>query len=200
MNITNECNMELMARYPDNYFDLAICDPPYGIDIAKWDEIEMRPSLEYFEELFRVSKNQIIWGGNYFADKLPITEAWICWYKKPFLKQQAHFELAWTSFKMKPKLIEYTYAGNCEGLINLRVDYTKKSIHPAQKPENIYSLLLQDYAKEGDKILDTHLGSGSIAIACHNLKFDLTACELDKDYFDAGVKRLAQHQSQKTLF
>jgi len=200
IDIRNCDNMDLMKQFPDNHFDLAICDPPYGIDIAKWDEIEMRPSLEYFEELFRVSKNQIIWGGNYFADKLPITEAWICWYKKPFLKQQAHFELAWTSFKMKPKLIEYTYAGNCEGLINLRVDYNKKSIHPSQKPENIYSLLLQDYAKEGDKILDTHLGSGSIAIASHNLKFDLTACELDKDYFDAAMKRLAQHQSQTTLF
>ena len=177
MTITNEDNMELMARYSDKYFDLAIVDPPYGIDLANWDLITDRPSTEYFNELKRVSKNQIIWGGNYFTDKLPITEAWICWNKKPFLKQQAHFELAWTSFEIKPKIIEYTYAGNCEGLVNLKVNYKKKSIHPAQKPENIYKLLLKDYAKQGDKILDTHLGSGSIAIACHDYGFDLTACD-----------------------
>lgn len=200
ITITNEDNMELMKRYPDNYFDLAIVDPPYGIDIAKWDAIDMKPTDDYFKELFRVSKNQIVWGGNYFVDKLPITEAWICWHKKPFLKQQAHFELAWTSFEMKPKMIEYTYAGNCEGLKNVRVDYTKKSIHPAQKPENIYKLLLQNYAKEGYKILDTHLGSGSIAIACHNLGFELTACELDLDYYEASIKRIKNHIAQQRLF
>lgn len=198
IKITNEDNMELMARYPHNYFDLAIVDPPYGINLAEWDK--ETPKKEYFEELQRVSKNQIIWGGNYFVGKLIITEAWICWYKKPFLPQQAHFELAWTSFKMKPKLIEYTYAGNAEGLKNVRVDYDKKSIHPAQKPENLYKILLKDYAKEGDKILDTHLGSGSIAIACHDYGFELTACELDKEYFDKAIQRIKNHTNQTKLF
>jgi site-specific DNA-methyltransferase (adenine-specific) len=192
--------MALMARYPDKYFDLAIVDPPYGIDIAKWDNITNRPKLEYFNELFRVSKNQIIWGGNYFIDKLKITESWICWHKKPFLKQQSHFELAWTSFEMKTKLIEYTYAGNAEGLNNIKVNYTKKSIHPTQKPVNIYKLLLQDYANKGDKILDTHLGSGSIAIACHDYGFDLTACELDTEYFNKAMDRINNHTKQQKLF
>ena len=198
IQITNEDNMELMARYEDNHFDLAIVDPPYGINLAYWDA--NTPKQKYFTELRRISKNQIIFGGNYFVDKLPITEAWVCWNKKPFLKQQAHFELAWTSFDMKPKMIDYTYAGNCEGIKNVRVDYNKKSWHPAQKPINLYKLILQEFANEGDKILDTHLGSGSIAIACHNLGFDLTACELDKDYFEAATKRLAQHQAQLTMF
>jgi site-specific DNA-methyltransferase (adenine-specific) len=200
ITITNEDNMALMARYPDKYFDLAIVDPPYGIDIAKWDSITNRPKKEYFEELFRVSKNQIIWGGNYFTDKLIVTESWLCWYKKPFLKQQSHFELAWTSLKIKPKLIEYTYAGNCEGLTNLKVNYEKKAIHPTQKPENLYSILLQDYAKQGDKILDTHLGSGSIAIACHDYGFELTACELDAEYYEKAIQRIKNHTNQQKLF
>ena len=97
--------MEYLADCKDKQFDLALVDPPYGIDIAKWDR---KPDPEYFVELFRVSKNQIIWGGNYFD--LPYSEAWICWHKKPFIKQQAHFELAWTSFNMKAQLIEYTSA------------------------------------------------------------------------------------------
>ena len=200
--ITSEVYLEdcvtALKRYADNHFDLAIVDPPYGINLAEWDK--ETPKQEYFDEIRRVSVNQIIWGGNYFVDKLPITEAWICWHKKPFLKQQAHFELAWTSFEMKPKMIEYTYAGNCEGLKNVRVDYTKKSIHPAQKPENIYKLLLQDYAKEGFKIIDTHLGSGSIAIACHDYGFDLTACELDIDYYNSALKRITNHTNQTKLF
>ena len=146
--------MELMARYEDNHFDLAIVDPPYGIDIAKWDEIDMKPNEEYFKELFRVSKNQIIWGANYFH--LPHSQSWICWHKLDGLGKglgtTSEFELAWTSHNNK--------------------------------------------AKEGDKILDTHLGSGSIAIACHNLKFDLTACELDKEYFDSAMKRINNHTAQ----
>lgn len=198
IELYNEDCMELMKRYPDNYFELAIVDPPYGINLDKWDKES--PKQEYFDEIRRVSVNQIIWGGNYFVDKLPITEAWICWNKKPFLKQQAHFELAWTSFEMKPKMIEYTYAGNCEGLKNVRVDYTKKSIHPAQKPVALYKWLLSNYAKQGDKILDTHGGSMSISIACHDLGFDLVLSELYKDYFEAGKKRLETHQSQLTMF
>jgi len=198
ITITNEDCIKLMARYPDNYFDLSIVDPPYGINLADWDA--NTPKQEYFTELCRISKNQIIFGGNYFVDKLPITEAWICWNKKPFLKQQAHFELAWTSFDMKPKMIDYTYAGNAEGIKNVRVDYTKKSWHPAQKPTNLYKLILQEFANEGDKIIDTHLGSGSIAISCHDYGYELTACELDKDYYDAAIKRIQNHVSQQRLF
>lgn len=200
INITNEDNMELMARYPDNHFDLAIVDPPYGINIAKWDLKEMRPKKEYFNELFRVSKNQIIFGGNFFADLLPIIDGWLCWYKKPFLKKQAHFELAWNSILKKPFLFEYTYAGNCEGIKNIKVDYSKKSIHPTQKPRQLYNWLLDNYAKEGDKILDTHLGSGSIAIACFERGFELTACELDEEYFNASIKRIKENTIQKSLF
>jgi len=188
--------MEYLATLEDNAFELAIVDPPYGIEIAKWDKKELRPKKEYFDELFRVSKNQIIWGGNFFTNLLPIIDGWLCWYKKPFLKQQAHFELAWNSILKKPFLFEYTYAGNCEGIKNIKVDYSKKSIHPTQKPVKLYEWLLMNYAKEGDRILDTHLGSGSIAIACHNLGFDLVGCELDTDYFEAAKKRIQQHQSQ----
>ena len=202
--ITNEDNMELMARYPDNYFDLAIVDPPYGIiesggqkggvsekfknraytngSIDKWDN---KPKTEYFEELFRVSKNQIIWGGNYF--KLPPTRGIIFWDKMQPFETYSKGELAWTSFS------------NPANLFKLDNRY-KGKIHPTQKPVKLYEWLLMNYAKEGDKILDTHLGSGSIAIACHNLGFELTACELDKDYYEAAIKRLEQHKAQQRLF
>ena len=122
------------------------------------------------------------------------------WYKKPFLKQQAHFELAWTSFDMKSKMIEYTYAGNCEGLKKVKVDYNKKSIHPAQKPFNLYRILLKDYAKENDKILDTHGGSMTIAKACDIEGYDLDICEIDKTYFDNGLKAFNEYKKQTTLF
>ncbi len=190
--------MEGMKQFPDNYFDLAIVDPPYGINLAEWDN--KTPDKIYFNELFRISKNQIIWGGNYFADKLPVTESWICWHKKPFLLQQAHFELAWTSFDMKPKLIDYTYAGNAEGQGQIRVNYKKKSIHPAQKPVNIYKLLLQNYAKKGDLILDTHVGSGSSLIACIEEGFNYCGFEIDKDYFNAAQKRINEVLEQGRLF
>ena len=198
ISIYNEDCLQALLKLPNDYYDLAICDPPYGINLAEWDK--ETPKQQYFDEIRRVSKNQIIWGGNYFVDKLPITESWICWYKKPFLPQQAHFELAWTSFQMKPKLIEYTYAGNAEGLKNVRVDYTKKSIHPAQKPENLYKLLLQDYAKKGDKIIDTHLGSGTIALACWDLGFDLDAYEINADYYEKACKQLEERKSVLTLW
>lgn len=198
ISIYNEDCLQALLKLPNDYYDLAICDPPYGINLAEWDK--ETPKQRYFDEIRGVSKNQIIWGGNYFVDKLPITEAWICWYKKPFLPQQAHFELAWTSFQMKPKLIEYTYAGNAEGLKNVRVDYTKKSIHPAQKPENLYKLLLQDYAKKGDKIIDTHLGSGTIALACWDLGFDLDAYEINADYYEKACKQLEERKSVLTLW
>lgn len=213
MLITNEDNMELMARYPDNYFELAIVDPPYGISYArgkngfgvndnrpklkdvKWDN--KTPNQEYFIELQRVSKNQIIWGGNYFTDKLPVSKCWIIWDKICETQNKSVFadaELAWTSFKKVVK----TFKQRQMGFITDTKD--DKRIHPTQKPSELYEFLLMNYAKEGDKILDTHLGSGSIAIACHNLGYSLTACELDKDYYEAAIKRLKQHQAQQTLF
>lgn len=207
MKITNEDNMELMARYPDNYFDLAIVDPPYGIGAdnmtmgsgknkkfkkgKNWDNLT--PKKEYFEELKRVSKNQIIWGGNYFTDKLKTSRCWLFWDKGIYGDCDfADGELAWTSFDKVLRIAKIRYKGF------LGAD--KIRIHPTQKPVKLYEWLLMNYAKEGDKILDTHLGSGSIAIACHNLKFDLTACELDTEYFNAAMQRLKDHTAQQRLF
>ena len=196
MKITNEDNMELMARYEDNYFDLAIVDPPYGIGISKnpirqqhqkkqWDNAI--PNKDYFKELFRVSKNQIIWGGNYFD--LPSTQGFFIWDKKqPHDFSLAMCELAWSSIQKPAKMW------------SLSVLKEKGKIHPTQKPIELYEWLLINNANEGDKILDTHLGSGSIAIACHNLGYDLTACELDKDYYNAAIKRIEQHKAQQRLF
>ena len=203
ITLTNEDNMELMKRYPDNYFDLAIVDPPYGIDIAKWDAIDMKPSQKYFDELFRVSKNQIIWGANYFH--LPHSQSWICWHKLDGLGKglgtTSEFELGWTSHNNKARYFPYTYSGNIEGLNKPKPNYkAEKRIHPTQKPVKLYEWLLMNYAKEGDKILDTHLGSGSISLACHNLGFDLVGCELDTEYYEAACKRLKQHQAQLTMF
>jgi len=192
MTITNEDNMQLMARYEDNHFDLAIVDPPYGIGISKnsvrqqhkkkqWDnEI---PTRDYFKELFRVSKNQIIWGGNYFD--LPPTQGFFIWDKKqPHDFSLAMCEMAWSSLQKPAKMW------------TLSVLKERGKIHPTQKPIELYEWLLMNNAKEGDKILDTHLGSGSIAIACHNLGYDLTACELDKEYYEASMKRINQHKAQ----
>jgi len=191
--------MELMARYPDKYFDLAIVDPPYGIDInssgrlghyggkgKKWDnEI---PNLEYFAELQRVSKNQIIWGANYF--NMPPTRCFLIWDKQqPEGVSFASCEYAWTSFNESAKTFYYRPQGA-----------DPYRIHPTQKPIKLYKWILNKYANEGDKILDTHLGSGSIAIACHDLGFDLTACELDSDYYNSAIKRLTDHQKQLTIF
>jgi len=202
LTITNEDNMELMARYPDKYFDLAIVDPPYGIDIAKWDSIDLKPSEEYFKELFRVSKNQIIWGGNYF--NLPHSEGWICWDKTFKYNQKlavGHFELAWSNLDIKHSFIRFTSCGNFQGFEKPKANYEKKkSFHPTSKPIEIYKFCLENYAKPGDKILDTHLGSGSIAIACHDYGFDLTACELDKEYFEKAMQRIKNHTNQQKLF
>jgi site-specific DNA-methyltransferase (adenine-specific) len=201
IEITNEDNMVLMARYPDNYFDLAIVDPPYGIDIAKWDSIDLKPSQEYFKELFRVSKKQIIWGGNYF--NLPHSEGWICWDKTFKYNQKlavGHFELAWSNLDIKHSFIRFTSCGNFQGFENPKANYEKKkSFHPTSKPIEIYKFCLENYAKQGDKILDTHLGSGSIAIAAHDYGFELTACELDKEYFDKAIKRINNHVAQLKL-
>jgi len=206
--------MELMGRYEDNHFDLAIVDPPYGIgmdggkigkgkNLAKKNWDNQTPNKEYFDELFRVSKNQIIWGGNYFM--LPLTKSWIYWDKMQdgFAETFSSGELAWSSFNYPMKQIRYKYQGNYEGFENNITTKSSKpyllKIHPTQKPVALYKWLLTKYAKEGDKILDTHLGSGSIAIACHDLGFDLTACELDTDYFNAAMKRIEEHQKQLKL-
>jgi site-specific DNA-methyltransferase (adenine-specific) len=202
INITNECNMKLMARYPDNHFDLAIVDPPYGIDVKtrvfddgkKWDsEI---PTKEYFNQLFRVSKNQIIWGANHFLEYLNNTKSFIVWDKlNTDRSKKWTCELAWSSFNDNSYITKAERPGEHGFYV---VDC--KRIHPTQKPVKLYEWLLMNYAKEGDKILDTHLGSGSIALACHNLKYNLTGCELDKEYYDEAMLRLKQHQQQLTMF
>jgi len=214
IEITNEDNMLLMARYPDNYFDLAIVDPPYGLNIAKsgsngnslfnakdWDL--SIPNDKYYLELFRVTKNQIIWGGNY----MPILwnyggKEFIFWNKLNHHDNRADGELAWTSFNGLAKYFEYMWDGNRYGFKGCIKGVGQKSerIHPTQKPVALYKWLLDKYAKQGDKILDTHLGSGSIAIACHDYGFDLTACELDKDYYEKALDRLKKHQMQQKLF
>ena len=216
LTITNEDNMQLMARYPDKYFDLAIVDPPYGIGASKrkgstkngkylcgfdedtrykisnWDN--ETPKKEYFEELFRISKNQIVWGGNYF--ELPISRGWIFWDKVTPVPNYSDGELAWTSFDKVLKKIKIHWMGKLR--TGIERDY--KCIHPTQKPIKLYKFLLEKYANQGDKILDTHLGSGSIAIACHDYGFDLTACELDKEYYDKAMQRIKEHDSQQKLF
>ncbi len=213
MLITNEDNLELMARYEDNYFDLAIVDPPYGIDIAKngslgtnkfkvkdWDK--ETPKQEYFDELKRVSKNQIVWGYNYMTDKLPPCKGFIYWNKLNHHDNRSDGELAYTSFNKLAKHFEYMWDGNRYGFKGAINGVGKKSIriHPTEKPVALYEWLLMNYAKEDDKILDTHLGSGSIALACHNLGYDLTACELDKEYYNAAIKRIEQHKAQIRMF
>jgi site-specific DNA-methyltransferase (adenine-specific) len=208
--------MELMDRYEDNYFDLAIVDPPYGIGFGEfnrtnkdsngkrykankykqsnWDD-EI-PTDEYFIELQRVSKNQIVWGGNYFPYLWKNgCKGFIFWHKGNPVHNFSDGELAYTSFNKVAKMFDYRYYGNLDGNTSAKEKY-----HPTQKPIALYEWLLMNYAKEGDKILDTHLGSGSIAIACHNLGYDLTACELDKEYYDAAMKRINEHKSQIRLF
>jgi len=205
ITVTNEDNMQLMARYPDNYFDLAIVDPPYGIKrdgsikttskhggrkahtFKDWDnEI---PNEKYFNELFRVSKNQIIWGANYFTKYLPKSMGWVFWDKGQRICN-SDGELAFTSFQVALRVAEYN-----------RVELLKEgTVHPTQKPIVLYKWLLDKYAKQGDKILDTHLGSGSIAIACHDYGFELTACELDTEYYEAAKKRFFNHSAQTKLF
>ena len=217
ITITNEDNMKLMERYPNNYFDLAIVDPPYGIGVSDWDikkpsrpnhsnNIDLgyvkynnkgwdleKPRKEYWESLFRVSNNVIVWGGNYFTEYLPSSKGWIFWNKlfdKTF--NFSHGELAYTSFDKQ--LLMFTMSSKAE------TNGGKDRIHPTQKPVSLYKWILEKYAKAGDKILDTHLGSGSIAIACHDYKFDLTACELDADYYNAAMNRINNHTKQQKLF
>jgi site-specific DNA-methyltransferase (adenine-specific) len=201
ITITNEDNMELMARYPDNYFDLAIVDPPYGLGKAvvnsggrfkkyenkngNWDM--NTPDEEYFKELFRVSKNQIIWGGNYF--NLPPNKCFLIWDKgQPEGISFAMAEYAWLSFDKVAQIFKKRTQGQ------------EERFHPTQKPVYLYAYCLEKFAQQGDKILDTHLGSGSIAIACHDYGFDLTACELDAEYYEKAIQRIKNHTNQQKLF
>ncbi len=193
--------MEVMKTFKDKQFDLAIVDPPYGMPkdstndrgklknrvfnkgrVERWDKA---PTTAYFEELFRISTNQIIWGGNYFD--LPPTRGIICWDKMQPWENFSQIEYAWTSFNTPAKLYRFD-------------NRTGDKIHPTQKPVQLYKWLLQNYAKEGDTILDTHFWSLSIGIACHDMKFDLTAIELDADYYEQAKQRLIYHQRQLTLF
>jgi site-specific DNA-methyltransferase (adenine-specific) len=215
IQITNEDNMLLMARYPDKYFDLAIVDPPYGIGEdggdkqrnfrskkcpkgtnkhytkKNWDN--SKPNADYFIELKRVSKNQIIWGGNYFVDYLDSSMGWIFWDKKNGESDFSDGELAYTSFNKGLRKFEWLWAG-------FQKQRPETRIHPTQKPVALYKWILDKYAKENDKILDTHLGSGSIAIACHDYGFDLTACELDVEYYEKAKQRILNHVAQQKLF
>jgi site-specific DNA-methyltransferase (adenine-specific) len=215
MQITNEDNIELMSRYKDNHFELAIVDPPYGIGISgqkenkkgkksdrkyhkekNWDNAI--PTKEYFNELQRVSKNQVIWGANYFVEHLTKgTKGWIVWDKGQHGLTMSDCELAYSSFQ-KPTRV----------FIQNRCILMQEggTIHPTQKPIKLYEWILINYAKEGDKILDTHGGSLSIALAVHNvnvkdnMKLNLDVCELDKDYYLEGKKRYSNHIQQKTIF
>jgi len=208
ITITNEDNMELMARYPDNYFDLAIVDPPYGLGLATvsvpskkntnsqqkfykdlknkmWDN--STPNKEYFDQLKRVSKHQIVWGGNYMAEHLGNTKCILIWDKMTYIPTMSQFEFAFCSMNKHPQLIK----------LNSN-DVNRQ--HPTQKPVGLYKWLLDKYAKQGDKILDTHLGSGSIAVACHDYGFELTACELDAEYYEKAIQRIKNHTNQMNLF
>lgn len=192
--IHGDC-MDYMKTLPDKCFDLAIVDPPYGIGISNnpvrqahkkknWDN--NIPDNKYFEELFRISKNQIIWGGNYF--NLPISKCFIIWDKRqPEKFSLAMCEYAWCSIQKPAKIF------------SLSVLEEKNKIHPTQKPIKLYKWILCNYAKYGYKILDTHGGSFSHAIACHDLGFELTIIEKDEDYFNAAIKRLKWHQCQQTI-
>ena len=215
MKITNEDNMKLMSRYEDNHFDLAIVDPPYGINAdnknngknsdrhektskakintykkTNWDDAI--PNDEYFTELKRVSKKQIVWGANFFN----LQGGMLYWHKHVTMPTYSQGELAWLSWLNKVDFVSIAW----HGMIQHDMKNKEKRIHPTQKPVKLYEWLLMNYAKQGDKILDTHLGSGSIALACHNLGYDLTACELDKEYYNAAIKRINEHKQQIRMF
>ena len=202
--ILGDC-MDLMHNTPDNYYSLSIVDPPYGVNLSGgrgnngwsgkefWDKArngwnEKIPNEDYFSELIRISKNQIIWGGNYFP--LPPTQCWLIWDKGQRDFSLADGEMAWTSFDkaMRIKTIHGAVANQ------------ETKIHPTQKPIKLYEWILMNYAQAGDKILDTHLGSGSSAIAAHRQGFSFTGIEIDKDYYEAAVKRFRQYAAQLSLF
>lgn len=205
--IFGDC-LPALKNMADNSFDLAIVDPPYGIGRAghklslsknrnkQWQKYykdkgwdNSIPSREYFLELRRVSKNQIIWGGNYFTDFLPPSRGWISWYKEQNDLSMSDMELAWTSFDVVARQFS----------LHRSLLWREGTIHPTQKPVRLYSWIINKYASPHAKILDTHLGSGSIALACYDMGFDLTAFEIDQDYYDMASKRLDNHKRQLTF-
>lgn len=205
--------LEAMREMPDNAFELAITDVPYGINMMDSDNASRgklakaknykkindseSPSIEYFEQLRRVSENQIIWGANHFISKIPLdSSCWIVWDKDNGNNDFADCELAWTSFSSAVRKFKFTW----NGMIQQDMKNKEARIHSCQKPVKLYEWLLTNYAKEGDKILDTHGGSMSIALACGNLGFDLDCYELDPDYFHAAHKRIESHFSQLNAF
>ena len=211
--VFNMDNMEFMRGCKDGQFDLAIVDPPYGIgadiknSVSKKQSIKSAsksvkygeqswdsetPNEEYFNQLFRISKKQIIWGANYFG----LSGGMLYWHKNVSMPTYSTGELAWLSWMNKVDFVELTW----HGMIQENMKNKEIRIHPTQKPVALYTWLLQKYAKEGDTILDTHLGSGSSRIACWDMKFDFTGLELDKEYFDASVKRFNTHKSQLKMF
>ena len=208
--------MDYLKECPDNAFDLAIVDPPYGIGIdggsigksqqhdkKDWDS--SIPQESYFVELARASNNQIVWGGNYMCHFLPITGGWLYWDKMQdgFGKTFSTGELAWTSFGNTMKQVRYKWQGNyCgfEGAITTKSSKGMQNIHPTQKPVALYRWLLEKYAEPGQRILDTHLGSGSSAIAAHYYGVDFVGIELDKDYFEAAQERIDRETAQEALF
>ena len=222
ISIYNEDCLQALKAMADKQFDLAIVDPPYGIGASAdsrvggsytvnlggvkkkvaakaytpkdWDF--SKPTLEYWNELKRVSKNQIVWGGNYFASNLEDTPCWLVWNKRNGENNNADCELAWTSFKTAVRMFEWKW----NGMLQQNMKNKEDRIHPTQKPVALYKWILENYAEKGSKILDTHLGSGSIAIACWDMGYDLTAYEVDKEYYDNACKRLETHKAQLTLW
>ncbi len=212
INMLNTDCMEFMKDKPNKFYDLAIVDPQYGIGengqrnatgdrpTVKWKNPLSRhyktfddskiPDKSYFNELFRVSKNQIIWGGNYFTEYLKPKSGWIVWNKEADIKEHLSMaELAWSSFDIKCNMFNYLWAG-------FKKKHQINRIHPTEKPVDLYHWILNNYAKPGDKILDTHGGSGSICIACHNLGFSLDWCEIDTEYYQDALQRFNTHKSQ----
>ena len=200
LDIRNCDCMDLMREFGENHFELAIVDPPYAWNsgnaftsrLKRYGDLSFnndRPSPKYFKELMRVSVNQIIWGGNYFLSDLHDTKCQIFWHKHQPVPTYAKGEIAWTSFADRHcDIFDYPFFG--------ATGRETDRAHPNQKPVALYKWLLQNYAKEGDKILDTHMGSGSIAIACHYMGFNLTACELDEDYYKSACERIRRETAQ----
>lgn len=204
-------NMQFMKTIPDKFFDLAICDPDYGNGegqannksrgkLAKANDYKKynpsKPGDKYFIELFRISKNQIIWGGNFFINNLRDTNCFIVWDKNNGANDFADCELAWTSFDSAVRKFLYTW----HGMRQQDMKNKERRIHINQKPVALYKWLLQNYAKPGQKVFDSHVGSGSIRIACYDMGFDFTGCEIDADYWRVQEDRFKNHISQGELF
>jgi site-specific DNA-methyltransferase (adenine-specific) len=212
--VYNEDCVEGLKRFSDNHFDLAIVDPPYGMSRTKMniggrDETkiykgghfdEEKPTAEYWEQLFRVSKNQIVWGGNYFTTYLPEKSGWIIWQKhiNPNATAFSAAELAWSSFDKKVMMFVRSVGMDVTDAVNGKMG--AKRIHSCQKPIELYDFILANNSKEGDLILDTHLGSGSSRIACQKNGFNFTGFEIDKDYYEAQEKRFKDFVSQLRMF